>query len=125
MALTENKNVISFFSEQGDLIQLSSLDDEKQELDLEAKRLKNEESKLKLTALKEYLEARKDFANLIFTLVCVWLFFILVIVIATGKGNLVLSDTVLVALITTTTINVCGFLYVIAKFLFPSKENPI
>ncbi|HYG15916.1 MAG TPA: hypothetical protein VEC12_09195 [Bacteroidia bacterium] len=101
----------------------SSIDAEAKELDIKALKLKNKKKKLKLKALRQYFKARKQFAQHIFTLVCVWLFFILIIVVASGQKKLELSDTVLVALITTTTINVSAFLVIVANFLFPNKKK--
>ncbi|SDJ95726.1 hypothetical protein SAMN04487898_105149 [Pedobacter sp. ok626] len=64
------------------------------------------------------IEQRKVYADLIFSLVCIWLTMVLIILIAAGRGDLKLSDTVLSLLIGTTTANVCGFLLFVVKYLF-------
>jgi antibiotic biosynthesis monooxygenase (ABM) superfamily enzyme len=129
MAQTDENEIVLFFDNNKKTFEIpdaSIIKEEAAERDADAKqekeKIKNEKSRVKLDGLKEYFEARKEFAQHIFTLVCLWLFFILIIVIASGKGNLILSDAVLITLITTTTVNVCGFLYVVAKFLFPPKK---
>jgi len=75
----------------------------------------------KLKSFQDDIKARKLYAGLIYTLVVLWLGFILWIVIATGSGWYKLSDTVLVALITTTTLNVLGLFLVVTQYLFPKK----
>ena len=53
----------------------------------------------------------------------IWMFFILLIVYGCGDGKLKLSDTVLVTLITTTTVNIFGFLYVVVNYLFNKDKS--
>lgn len=67
--------------------------------------------------------ARNYLTSAIFTITVIWMFFILMIVLACGKGNLVLSDTVIVTLITTTTANVFGFMYIVSKYLFNENKS--
>jgi hypothetical protein len=67
-------------------------------------------------------EERKTYANLSFTLVSMWLTMVLVIFIAIGQKRLEYSDTVIVTLLTTTTINVIGIYIIVANYLFPSKK---
>ncbi len=89
--------------------------------------------------LKDYKETntlRQKYAKNIYRLTYIWLIFIGIIVLLTGIGdlqfeikkfdlvfNLVefkLSDNVLIAFITTTTINVIGIIYIVARWLFPN-----
>lgn len=67
--------------------------------------------------------ARKVYAELIFTVTVMWLFFVLVTVIAVGRGFLKLSDTVLVTLITTTTIAVFGFFLAVVNYYFNKEKS--
>ena len=67
--------------------------------------------------------SRRDFSRQIFAVTVVWMFLILLIVFHAGKGSLHFSDTVLVTLITTTTANVFGFMYIVVKYLFNEKNS--
>jgi hypothetical protein len=64
----------------------------------------------------------------IFIIICTWLAFVIVGVFFSGFKlfNFSLSDKVLIAFITSTTISVLGLFIVVAKWMFPnnqSKEN--
>jgi len=85
--------------------------------------LKVESLSLQNQNFAQNMEQRKRYADLIFTLVCVWLVIVLMIVVACGKSDLKLSDTVLSILLGTTTTNVCGFLLFVVKYLF-NVESP-
>ncbi len=67
---------------------------------------------------------RKEYADNIFTFLCVYMLFVGLII--TGVGNshcgFELSDTVLIALITTTTANVIGIFVFVVKYLFNPKH---
>lgn len=63
-------------------------------------------------------------------LTCCWLTSVLLILATQGlsEGRLhffQLSDGVLVALLGTTTVNVVGLFYVVAKYLFPDKGTKL
>ena len=83
---------------------------------------------IKLERLKTYKEynatlaqnnaERKTYAIRIFKLTCIWAFVIFAIVISQGLGKMSLSDKVLIALITSTTINFFGFFLLVVKYLF-------
>jgi hypothetical protein len=51
------------------------------------------------------------------------MFIVLLIVIQCGRKSLMLSDGVLIALITTTTANVFGFFYVVVNYLFNKDKS--
>ncbi|WP_350656677.1 hypothetical protein [Psychrobacter sp. S1-30-MNA-CIBAN-0213] len=87
--------------------------------------------------LKDYKETntlRQKYAKNIYRLTYIWLIFIGSVVLLTGIGDLNivigkfnielidfrLSDNVLIAFITTTTINVIGIIYIVARWLFPN-----
>ncbi len=61
----------------------------------------------------------------VFAIVLFWLLCTQVIVILVGSSKLDLSDTIMVAYLTTTTVNVIGLLYVILKWLYhtPLQEE--
>jgi hypothetical protein len=66
------------------------------------------------------IDERKKYANQIFCLVAVWLVLMGVILLWQGFNwnHFQLSDSVLIAVVTTTTIGVVGLLLVVAKYLF-------
>jgi hypothetical protein len=90
-------------------------------VDLERERLEIERLRTELNSLKNDITARQIYAGLTYLLVILWLGLIIWIIIATGSGWYRLSDTVLVALITTTTLNVLGLFLVVTQYLFPKK----
>lgn len=75
----------------------------------------------KLNAERTMLSQRKIYAFAIFLLSTAWLVFIMFFLWKAGKHRLTVSDPVLIALITTTTINVLGLFYIVARWLFPYK----
>jgi cytochrome c biogenesis protein CcdA len=64
---------------------------------------------------------RKSYASTITAIVCLWLVFVAIVFVASGKGNLHYSDNVLITLLTTTTANVIGLFVIVANYLFKSK----
>jgi hypothetical protein len=78
-----------------------------------------------LTTERQMLGLRKKYATGLFLLMIVWLVFIGKVVASSGTGKWCghafnLSDGVVIALITTTTVNVLGLFYIVAKWLFPN-----
>jgi hypothetical protein len=72
---------------------------------------------------KQNLEARKSYAKKIFIMVSIWLGLMILIIIFQGVGSIKLSDSVLITLITTTTLNVITLFYFIIKNLFPDLSK--
>jgi len=70
-------------------------------------------------------EMRKKFAPWLFGLVCVWLIVVSVAIFFSGFEFYCfnLSDKVLIAFIATTTVNVLGLFYVVAKWLYPNGDH--
>lgn len=70
-------------------------------------------------------EQRRIFADKIFSLLCVYLLVVGLIVIGCGNQNgaFHLSDSVLVVLITTTTANVIGIFILVVKYLFNPRSS--
>jgi hypothetical protein len=87
---------------------------------LELEDLEKQEKASRIYSFLQDVGERKRYANKIFTVVVVWLFLILVILLLVGFGLMILSDAVLIALISSTTANVTIFLVIVAKYLFPS-----
>lgn len=89
-------------------------------------RLLNIDKEVARENLKRLIEdnkARKTFSYWIFTATVLWMFFVLMIVVQCGRRSIILSDGVLIALITTTTANVFGFLYVVVNYLFNKNKS--
>lgn len=102
------------------------LDDEVNiELRLEDLRTRKEYNDL----LAQNRHERKKYARYIFLLTCIWATLIFLIVIAVGFGSdrrpfsFHISDTVLVTLISTTTINFFGFFLLVVKYLFYTGQE--
>jgi hypothetical protein len=77
---------------------------------------------------KQDIQERKKYAQLFFYLSCAWLVAIVVILILQGFGSFwktpfKLSDSIVLAMIGSTTANVLGILYIVAKYLFPNRGS--
>ncbi len=112
------------------------------ETDLEEKQLLRDSEKLHQERIRAETESfksntrqRKSYALRIYILTTVWLVLVLLIVVFSGFSaggarvalggtpvGFKLSDTVLLALIGTTTANIVGVLVVVVKYFFPVSE---
>lgn len=79
--------------------------------------------KKRLQAAGSYLELQQIFAYLLFGLVSAWLLAVIVTVFLCGfeYRNFNLSDSVLIAFITSTTTSVIGLFLLVARWLFDNK----
>lgn len=68
--------------------------------------------------LKQDREQRVLYSERLFVFLCIYMMFALLIVVACGMGKISLSDTVIVAVITTAFANVIGIFAFVAKYLF-------
>ena len=98
-------------------------------LDLEEHKLE-----FQLTCLAEDLKQlqdthglRLDYTAHIFKLVCAWLACVVACVVLSGFGlwGFKLSDSVLIAFITSTTVNVVGLFVLVAKWMFPTGVRTV
>lgn len=97
-----------------------------------------------LEGLSQNIRERKKYAEYIFWMVSIWLVMVVVLVWLNGLGevycynfldpllrtgvkyisfNFHLSDTVLITLITTATVNITAFFLVVTKYLFPNTPE--
>ena len=78
-----------------------------------------------LESLKQGRTQRKEFAGKIYWLICLWLIGVGIFLFlrAWSVCGFYLSDTVLIALITTTSANVIGLLAIVILYLFPRKQK--
>lgn len=70
-------------------------------------------------------EMRKQYANRIYKLIAWWLGMVMVLLISQGifshSGYFKLSETILLAVIGGTTLNVLGLFVIVINYLFPKK----
>ncbi|HEY4875925.1 MAG TPA: hypothetical protein VIH86_10155 [Puia sp.] len=77
-----------------------------------------------LTTLRNNNSERIKYAKISFYFTCGWIFLVLFILLLCGSKVLVLSDSVLITLLTTTTANAFGFFFVVIKYLFNAPSPP-
>jgi hypothetical protein len=84
-----------------------------------------EEQKAKVRSALQDINERKKYGTCIFGLVVLWLVAMVTVLVFQGFSfrAFTLSDTVLVAVVTTTTGGVVGLLALVVKYLFPSKAR--
>jgi hypothetical protein len=116
------------FSEEDKKIRLTKLalevDALKQELKIQADKHEVDVERLALANREEgyNIQERKKYAKRLFVTLLIWMIIILVFLALSALKIFELSDTVLIALITTTTLNFSGFFFAVVKYLFPEKK---
>lgn len=85
---------------------------------------------VELELKKEELESRRQdrrqrgrFSVWIFGFMGIYMLFILGILILAGCNVLIINDTVLISLLTTTTADVIGIFIIVAKYLFHKSDH--
>lgn len=121
--MSQGKFTLSDVTAPSKTARLDPFEGEEKSLDLEKKGLENEHLRAELKAFKDNTEQRKRYGFLIFGFVTVWMVLVLAVVILDGwiRGPVDIDIQVLLALITSTTVNVLGILMIVAKFFFPEK----
>ena len=71
---------------------------------------------------KQDRKERRRYAEHIFTLISLWLFTVLFILMINTKAGLRLSDSVIITLITTTTASVLGLFVIVINYLFKGNK---
>jgi hypothetical protein len=90
----------------------------------ELEELENQKKRVEITGFEQDISERKKYAIRFFTLSCAWLFLVAILLVLQGFGPTLhfhLGDTVILAAIGATTVNVLGILYVVANYLFPKR----
>jgi hypothetical protein len=84
-----------------------------------------EKRRVQLEGLMNDVAARKTWGERVFWLLVAWLAADFICVCADGFvwNGFHVSDTIVITLITTTTANVLGLGYVVAKYLFPTTKD--
>ncbi|MBV8771325.1 MAG: hypothetical protein JO166_03175 [Deltaproteobacteria bacterium] len=96
---------------------------------LDKLRLDNERLQHELYSLRLDTDLRRQFARRIFILVIGWFGLVLLLLVVEGfkvdidAHAFGLSDSVLLALIGTTTINIIAILLIVVHYLFPERHN--
>lgn len=90
-----------------------------------AQRIAIEDRREDLENKKQNRNQRKSYANKLFVFLCVYMGLVFLVLLLCGFSlfGFTLSDTVLVALITTTTANVIGIFAFVVRYLFYSKQK--
>ena len=84
-------------------------------------------SKLANDQFAQNIKERKALARTLLILTCTWLGIVIAIILMSGwkkHTDFFLSDNVLIALITTTTINVIALFKVVTEYIFPDGDSP-
>lgn len=113
---------------------LSQLDiDQKIELkrlEVEYQRVKLARKQKELDNFQQDVDKREEYSNKLFRLISAWIFFVAVVVVIQGLfGNTCLphwfslNDSVLIALITTTTASIIGLFVIVAKYFFYRPDS--
>ena len=86
---------------------------------------KFEEVSYKLHQLKTVDATRDKYVGRLFWLIVAWLFIVVIFVALTATlgSSFHLSDSVLIAFITSTTLGVLGLFVIVARWLFPSAND--
>ena len=103
---------------------------EDEEGDIELFDYEKEKNRFDIRYKKAFLRNRKRYGFFTFAIVAFWLIVMLYIVLAQGLGHLpkkdskfILSEPIIIALITTTTINVLALLIIVLRNLFQSSDK--
>jgi hypothetical protein len=107
---------------------MDALDDLCKTADLEALRIGNTKAILANQATEQDTNERKKYAKWLLVLACTWIVIVALLLTlqgfcshGCGSVKFSLDDSVLLAAIGSTTANIVGILYVVAKYLFPKK----
>ena len=103
--------------------------DAEQFLALQLKRLEIELKQQELLQRKDEHKLRKKFSSRLYRLICVWLFVLMIILLSTATScikiwptnqctDFVLSDKVIITLLTSTTVTVLGLFVTVLKYMF-------
>lgn len=114
---------------QHELIELLSKNEstsrQKSEQEIETLKIKNRELRYKLEQLQKLDTTRDKYIPRLFWLIVSWLVIVVIFVALTATlwNHFKLSDGVLIAFITSTTVSVLGLFVIVARWLFPSAND--
>ena len=98
-------------------------DEEKESFERDRQRLELSHLQEQVESAKQDREERKGYAKKLYWLIAVWLASVLLLLIAHGLTSIAffLSDSVILAIVGGTTLNVLGLFAIVTKYLFPAK----
>lgn len=122
--MTKSKDIFSALTRQLDAVHDEEPSTES-ELKLQDASFDSKQKKWELKRYKQNYKLRREFAKYIRYIVFGWILFIGLILVWAGNkiGDFYLSDSVLIALISGTSVNIIGLMWVVAKNLFPNSDN--
>ena len=97
--------------------------DAQTELEIQNMAIRNKREQAEVDGIVQDNNQRRRYAGYILFLVVAWLLVVLLVVVACGRQCLHLSDAVLIALISTTTVNVVALFAIVAHYLFPNRDR--
>lgn len=116
--MSEQEDILNCLTEDTTPETGVSVEGEGQEIQLQYLKAKVDRLKSEIKDIEQDRDERKRFSNYIFAFMCIYVLAAIVIVILTGCGVLMLSDTILVTLLTTALADVIGVFTFVAKYLF-------
>ena len=104
-----------------------SLNEHREEFEIYSLKVRFEELRQKQQETRDLHDLRFEYTDKIFKLVCGWLLCVILSVMLSGfkVWSFSLSDAVLIAFITSTTINVVGLFIVVAKWMYPASSSAL
>ena len=108
--------------EESEESRVNLLEQTSNELTIDYLRAQIDRQREEIEGLKQDREQRKIFSYVIFGFMCLYMLASLVIVYLSGRRTILLSDSVLITLLTTSLANVIGIFNFVAKYLFHPKR---
>lgn len=108
--------------EESEESQVNLLEQTSNELTIDYLRAQIDRQREEIEGLKQDREQRKIFSYVIFGFMYLYMLASLVIVYLSGRRTILLSDSVLITLLTTSLANVIGIFNFVAKYLFHPKR---
>jgi hypothetical protein len=122
---TKNEQVRELIEQQqlAEKLRTAELENDRRQVELEQNQAAHD---LKLQQLgdahDQIIALRKQFGFWVLVVVVAWKFLVLGLLAFVGTKLLILPDSVLLALVTTTTANILGLLVIVLKFVFPIPD---
>lgn len=116
--MSEKEDILNCLTEETASETGVSVDGEIQETQLQFFKAKVDRLKSEIKDIEQDRTERKRFSNYIFAFMCVYVLVVVIMVILVGCQVLILSDTILVTLLTTALADVIGVFTFVAKYLF-------
>lgn len=93
-----------------------------EKIEMEIAYLEYERKQNEIHELKQNTELRKKYAKGIFIFLVVWSCLIFLILFLNAGHYIQISDSVMITLLTSTTVNIIGLFLVVVKYFFPPNQ---